>query len=186
MESSDSGLNASRRNLLKTGALGVGALGAMGTVSAAASSASAAVAPTAGDIFLKIDGIPGGSLDERHKDEIEVLSFSWGAVGDDKDPLQDFQLSTVMSKASPLLMLGSAKGTHVKQATLTARKAGEDQQEFLKITLKDCVVTSYQSSGSTGGAPADQFGLTYATVTFSYTEPSPDGSPGTPVEVTYP
>ena len=30
------------------------------------------------DYFLKIDGIPGESGDAKHKDEIQVLSFSFG------------------------------------------------------------------------------------------------------------
>ena len=32
----------------------------------------------AADIFAKIGDIKGESLDSKHKDEIEVLSFSWG------------------------------------------------------------------------------------------------------------
>ena len=32
----------------------------------------------ASDIFAKIGDIKGESLDEKHKDEIEVLSWSWG------------------------------------------------------------------------------------------------------------
>ncbi len=31
------------------------------------------------DMFLKIDGIPGESTDSKHKDWIEVLSYSFGA-----------------------------------------------------------------------------------------------------------
>ncbi len=30
------------------------------------------------DAFLKIDGIPGESTDDKHKDWIEILSFSHG------------------------------------------------------------------------------------------------------------
>ena len=33
------------------------------------------------DYFLKIDGIDGESQDDKHKDWIEVLSFSWGPPG---------------------------------------------------------------------------------------------------------
>ena len=32
----------------------------------------------ASDIFAKIGDIKGESLDDKHKDEIEVLSCSWG------------------------------------------------------------------------------------------------------------
>ena len=34
----------------------------------------------ASDIFLKVDGIKGESTDVNHKDEIEVLSWSWGVT----------------------------------------------------------------------------------------------------------
>ena len=34
----------------------------------------------ASDIFLKIDKIVGESNDEKHKDQIEVLSWAWGQV----------------------------------------------------------------------------------------------------------
>jgi type VI secretion system secreted protein Hcp len=34
----------------------------------------------AADIFAKIGDIKGESLDAKHKDEIEVLSFSWGVT----------------------------------------------------------------------------------------------------------
>ncbi|KAF5407941.1 MAG: hypothetical protein Udaeo2_19210 [Candidatus Udaeobacter sp.] len=32
----------------------------------------------ASDIFAKLGDIKGESIDDKHKDEIEVLSFSWG------------------------------------------------------------------------------------------------------------
>ena len=32
------------------------------------------------DIFAKLGDIKGESLDAKHKDEIEVLSFSWGVA----------------------------------------------------------------------------------------------------------
>ena len=30
------------------------------------------------DYFLKLDGIPGESVDSKHKDEIDIMSFSFG------------------------------------------------------------------------------------------------------------
>ena len=30
------------------------------------------------DMFIKIDGIKGESADDKHKEEIDVLSWSWG------------------------------------------------------------------------------------------------------------
>ena len=34
----------------------------------------------ASDIFAKIGDIKGESLDDKHKDEIELLSWSWGVT----------------------------------------------------------------------------------------------------------
>ena len=34
----------------------------------------------ASDYLLKLEGIKGESLDAKHKDEIEIESFSWGAT----------------------------------------------------------------------------------------------------------
>ncbi len=38
----------------------------------------------ASDIFAKIGDIKGESADSKHKDEIEVLSFSWGVTNSAK------------------------------------------------------------------------------------------------------
>ena len=34
----------------------------------------------ASDIFAKLGDIKGESLDDKHKDEIEILSWSWGVA----------------------------------------------------------------------------------------------------------
>ena len=77
---------ASRRDVLKSGAWGVGALagvvGATGLTSSDASAAqlAAAALPTGtNSYFLKLDGILGESTDAKHKGEIQLLSFSWGS-----------------------------------------------------------------------------------------------------------
>ena len=98
------------------------------------------------DYFLKLDGIKGESKDAKHKDEIDLLSFSWGATqsgtaatagggGAGKVSFQDFHFVMKMNKASPLLLQAVATGKHIKQADLVARKAGGTQQEYLKITF---------------------------------------------------
>jgi type VI secretion system secreted protein Hcp len=145
------------------------------------------------DYFLKLDGIEGESIDERHKNEIDVLSWSWGesnnaraasgrgGAGAGKVSMQDFHFTAQSSKASPKLMLACATGQHIKEAKLTARKAGGDQQEYLIITLKDVVISSYQIGGSGGSAPVDQFSINFAQIEFEYKPQNPDGSLGDPV-----
>src|SRR5690606_38761506 len=102
---------------------------------------------------------PGESTDARHKDEIEILSYSWGVSqagsfssggggGTSKANFQDISMSFVMNKASPLIMKACATGLHIKEAVLVCRKAGGEQQEYLELKLSDVLVSSYQTGGS--------------------------------------
>jgi type VI secretion system secreted protein Hcp len=132
------------------------------------------------DIFLKIDGIKGESLDSKHKDEIEVLSYSFGenqtgtfsagaGGGAGKVSMQDFHFTMSVNKSSPNLFLACAAGQHIKEGLLTVRKAGGDQQEYLKIKLTDILVSSYQTGASHGSeVPLDQVSLNFTKIEHSY------------------
>lgn len=152
----------------------------------------------ASDYLLKIDGIKGESTDAKHKDEIEVESFSWGCTnpgsfassgggGAGKVSFQDLHFTSRVSVASPNLMLACATGQHIKSAILTVRKAGKEQQEFYIVKLSDTLVSSYQSGGSEGSnaLPVDQFSLNFAKIEFEYKAQKPDGSLGAPVKGGY-
>jgi type VI secretion system secreted protein Hcp len=146
--------------------------------------------------FLKIDGIEGESADDRHRGEIEVESFAWGetqaggaghaaggGAGAAKVQPQDLQIAKRVDKSSPLLMIGCATGQHFKSAILTARKTGGQQQEYLKITIEDVVITSYQTGSSQGSVlPMDQVAVAFARLEMSYREQKPDGSLGSEVK----
>lgn len=143
------------------------------------------------DAFLKIEGIDGESADSKHKGEIELLSFSWGETqggtfahggggGAGKVSMQDIHFVSRVNKASPKLFLSCASGEHIKKATLTCRKAGKDQQEFLKYTLSDILVSSYQIGGSSSGdsIPLDQVSLNFAKIEIEYKEQLATGALG--------
>ena len=143
------------------------------------------------DYFLKIDGIDGESADSKHKSEIDIESFSWGATqggtfsaggggGAGKAHFNDFHFVMKINKASPKLMLACANGEHIKKAVLTCRKAGKEQQEFLKVTLSDILVSSFQTSGSGHGdvLPMEQISLNFAKVEVEYKEQKVDGTLG--------
>jgi type VI secretion system secreted protein Hcp len=143
------------------------------------------------DAFLKITGIEGESQDAKHKGEIELESFSWsatqtgtavsgGGLGAGKVAMQDLHITKAVDKASPKLMLACADGEHLKQAVITCRKAGKDQQEFLKITLSDVLVSSYQMGGTPAGSsiPMEQVSFNYSKIEKEYKEQKPDGTLG--------
>ena len=142
----------------------------------------------AADFFIKFDGIKGESADAKHKDEIDVESWSWGetrsgghgtgsGAGTGKVSMQDFQFVMKLNRASPSLMQACATGQHIKMATLTARKAGKGQQEYLTFKFHDVLVSAYQTAGTEAEVrPVDQVSLNFAKIEFEYKRQQPDGS----------
>jgi type VI secretion system secreted protein Hcp len=139
-------------------------------------------------IFARIGAIKGESRDAKHKDEIEVLSWSWGVSqtgttssgvggGKGKASFHDFNFTHHVDKASPVLMKACATGEHIKDATVTVRKAGKGQQEYLVITMTDVLVTSVSTSVSAeGDATMEGVTLAFAKVDLVYKPQKPDGS----------
>jgi len=144
--------------------------------------------------FLKIDGIQGESTDEKHKDEIELLSWSFGESqtgtagtsggGAGKVEIQPFQFVARTSKASPKLFLACASGQHFKDAMLTAarRKKKGKLEEFVIIKLVDALIASYQIGAEQGTPPVDSFSLNFTKITMQFNAIKEDGSPDAPVK----
>jgi type VI secretion system secreted protein Hcp len=143
------------------------------------------------DYFLKFDGIKGESADAKHKEEIDIEAWSWGetnagtqraggGAGAGKVAMQDFHFVMKLNKATPSLMKACATGQHLKTATLTARKAGKSQVEYLTFKFQDVLVSSYQTGGSEGGddLPIDQVSFNFAKIEVEYKQQKPDGSTG--------
>jgi type VI secretion system secreted protein Hcp len=139
------------------------------------------------DYFLRLDGIPGESVDDKHKGEIDVLSWSWGETqatapapggggGTGKVAMTDLQVNTRMSRASPQLLLACASGKHIKGAVLTGRKAGKGQQEYLTFSLSDVLVSGYQTGASEAEVPLDSISLNFSKIEVSYKQQKADGS----------
>jgi type VI secretion system secreted protein Hcp len=140
------------------------------------------------DIFAKIGDIKGESLDDKHKGEIEVLSWSWGVTqsgtmahggggGEGKANFNDFNFTHHIDKATAVLLKACATGEHIKEATITVRKAGKGQQEFLIIKMADIIITGVAPSGAgDGAATAEHVALQFAKVDLEYKPQKQDGS----------
>ena len=142
------------------------------------------------DMFIKIGELKGESRDKVHKDEIDVLAWSWGisnsgsaqvggGAGAGKCNVQDLSFTKYLDKASPDLMLACCNGKHFPKATLTVRKAGENPLEYLLITVEELIVTSLSTGGSGGeDRLTENVTLNFARVKVNYKEQTPTGGVG--------
>jgi type VI secretion system secreted protein Hcp len=140
-------------------------------------------------MFLKVAGIKGESQDHTHKDEIHILSWSWGVtqaatssahgagMGAGKADCHDLSIQKYLDIASPLLVKHCAAGIHIKDMLLTLRKAGEKQVEYSKMTLTDCLITSVQISAG-GDLPSESVSFKFAKIKIEYWPQDAKGSLG--------
>jgi type VI secretion system secreted protein Hcp len=133
------------------------------------------------DFYLELGDIKGESTDKKHKEKIELDSFSVSCAqsgtqssgsggGAGKVRFQDLHCTKKMDVASPKLLLACASGQHFPKATLFCRKAGGEQEEFCTWNLTDVLVSSYQSGGHGHSEilPVDQFSLNFGKIIMEY------------------
>ena len=118
------------------------------------------------------------SQQDGYKDQIEVLSFSWGVTQTGgysygtggsaaRSNLQDLSLSIRYGPASPKLFQYCASGKHLDSAVITCLQAGGDKpQKYLEIKLTDVIISSYQTGGSGDDKPIDSLSLNFAKVEY--------------------
>ena len=146
------------------------------------------------DMFLKLDGIKGESVDDKHKDEIEIHSYSLGANqgarpmggvfgGAGKVSVHDINITKVVDASTPHLLLHVCSGKAIKEGLITVRKAGDKPLEFLKIKLSDIFVSAVSNAGSGSPQLSENLTLNFSKFGVIYTPQKADGSGGTPAEM---
>lgn len=136
------------------------------------------------DYFLKLEGIEGESVDEEHRGEIEILSYSWGmsnptSIGSGglsagKVSMSDFTITKKADKASPQLFLACARGKHLPSATITVRREGHT---FVRWELKDVVITSFKTRGDpASGAPTEEVRMKFVQIIVTHFVQNSDGT----------
>jgi type VI secretion system secreted protein Hcp len=147
-----------------------------------------------GDMFLLVKGakhglIKGEAQDSQHKDEIEVLSWSWGmqakvslggGTATGKATMNDLRIVKRVDAASTALMQALRTNEPIQKAVLTLRKAGKSQLEYLKITIEQGRVTSLViDAGDTSGSAEifEKVGLSFNKIEVEYVPQGKDGKP---------
>lgn len=150
------------------------------------------------DIFLKINGIDGESEDASHKNEIEVLSWSWNVSqqsnmhagsggGAGKATVDDLQFEHFIDRATPNLTQYCLLGKHIPEAKLVVRKAGGSPLEYLKFTMKDVLVTQVSPSGvsTDESRPREIVRLSFSSMKQEYVVQNAQGGSGGAITATF-
>ncbi len=147
------------------------------------------------DAFVKIDGIKGESTDDKHKDQIEIMSYSHGmsqpasvasATGGrtaERVNVQDFSVVKVLDNATPLLALACCDGRHISKVEIELCAAGGDKHPYMKYTMENVIVSSVRPGGSGKGGeakPLEEVTFNFGKIRWEYTPMKPDGSAGSP------
>jgi type VI secretion system secreted protein Hcp len=158
-------------------------------VPAVACLAMAAPTESAADIFLKFGDIKGEVTQKDYKEQIEILSWSFGlsrgsagaisgAGRSGKLCASDISIMKSFDKSSPGFMTNMVTGKNTPTAKLSfTRNVGDGApQEYLSIELTNVQISSYQVSGNNEERPIDSVSLHFQAAKVSYKPQKADGS----------
>ena len=145
------------------------------------------------DAFLKIEGIPGESNDDKHKEWIEVLSYNFsvtqnssgtassaGGASAERANFSDFSIVKVLDKSSPKLFEACATGKHIPTVTLEICRAGGDKLKYMEYKLSNVIISLNRPGGSAHAGetlPVEEIAFNYGKIELAYTQQNrSDGS----------
>lgn len=150
-------------------------------------------------IFARIGTIKGESVDARHRDEIDVLGWNWGVAqapsgpggggtgaGAGKPVVHELSFTHRLDRSTPLLLKACLTGQHLKDAAISVRSSGGNQQDYLVLRLTDVLVTSVLTAVvDEGDGTQESVTLAFGRVDLDYKPQKPNGSLGSAVHFGY-
>jgi type VI secretion system secreted protein Hcp len=138
------------------------------------------------DMFLKLDGLDGESVDLKYAKWIDVLSFSWGISDTSKaqatspgrlsparkTQVSDFSIVKYLDSASPKLFEKCCAGDHIAELNFSLVRRGEKLEEFYKIKLNDVLISGVSPAGAGGSEPLEQVSFSFASSLISAVDAS--------------
>jgi type VI secretion system secreted protein Hcp len=146
----------------------------------------------AADAYLKIQtrragAVKGEANAPDHKDDISIRSWNWGAAASSAvgasavTARRSYRSLTVIKgvdTASTALLSALATNDEVKEAKLMMRKAGEGQQDFFSITLKNARVATVDLESDAEGNAVERVTFTFTKVDVEYRPQQGTGARG--------
>lgn len=139
------------------------------------------------DGFLRIEGIPGESSDDKYVGWIEIMDFdldvsqkvsktasSVGGASAERADFSVFSFSKLLDKASPQLAMACAAGTHINTIMVELCRAGTEKTRFIQYKFTNCMICSLKTTADCG-FPVDDVAFNYGKIEWCYTQQSRRG-----------
>ena len=136
----------------------------------------------ASDGFIKLDGIAGEALDDRHKGWIEITGYTFGVnqstsatasssggAGSGRATLSDFTFSKRLDNASARLFEASCSGEHIKELTLCLYRAGGEKLKYYEVRLEEVIISDFTQDGESG-EPMEEVQINFGRIHVVYTQ----------------
>ncbi len=137
---------------------------------------------------LELTAIPGDSVDAKHPNTIDVLSFSFGVQmpsgsviggggGTGKANFNNLVVTKLVDKTTPTLFLNCASGVRVARATLYVRPSNSTNDTY-KLLLQDLTITGVTTSGAAAGErPTESVSFSFSKIQWFYQAFDANGAP---------
>ena len=134
------------------------------------------------DAFLKVDGIPGESSDDKHKEWIEIVSFDLcaiqpvsavvstaGGATAGRVEHKDFVIRKLIDKSTPKLFESCNSGKHLKEVTFELCRSGGDKQKYLEVKMEQVLISKFNPSAWQGAEfPGEEVHFNYGKIKITY------------------
>ncbi|MBL9031144.1 MAG: type VI secretion system tube protein Hcp [Phycisphaerae bacterium] len=152
------------------------------------------------DAFMQINKgeIKGDSTDEKHKEWIELDGYEYGIkqatggkssaqgyIAGGRADHEDFHVKKRLDSSSPLLHIYACNAAPIKEIVIELCRAIKDKTVFMKITMKNCIVSEIQPEADAKGddlIPGETVGFRYSEIQWEYTPTKADGSKGAAIK----
>src|SRR5262245_23511471 len=133
--------------------------------------------------FLKVDGVNGGSIDDQHKGEFDVLSYEFdlsalmatstsSGGGTGKTTISPLIVDLAATPGLADLITKLAQGQHIPTVTFAARKVGGSLFDYETIKLTNVTILGYEEKAGF----ATRVALGFDKIEVTLNEQKPDGS----------